>query len=303
MGPSSTKISELSNVKLDGIFKRNYVKIIPEEFDTMDLGYIQYNYNKHTGQRYNNSVRGVYIAATEGDSVLIALIPPEKASSGSFSGWLYPLSAEEYAGLSPYAISAVEDINGKKVVPFMIDGLIYDQFNGWTIFGAMIALIVTLWNLIRTIIFWFTPEKHKVYTSLFRYGNVKTVADSINNDTALGNELRFGKVAIFNSWIVSRDLLNLTVIKIDNILWIYKKVTKQYLNYIPSGKEYSIAVCSNDRLVEEIKIKNRHAEDILDAIKHNYPWIVTGYTEELKALWNLRFNEFKVYVNSRKASY
>lgn len=300
-GPREVKVSQLDTIKTEGIFRRDYIKVTGDEAKPLDVNYVKYEYNKYSKEVKNKTVEGKYMAVRDGKKVVIVLVAPDKIYKKDFSGWLIPLQEGQGDYLRSLAKLAVPDTKDSVVLPYMIDGLIYDQFDGRIIFAAFAALAVTLWNFVRSIKFWFKPERHKIYKSLWRYGDPQKTIVAIENDKYYYEAgVKFGRVTLFKSWLIAESFLSIKVIGMDNVMWMYKKETKQYLNYIPAGKEYSLVACSSDRRIDTIKMKRKDLDDLLMVVKEQYPWIVTGYTEEIKTMWNMRFKDFMAYVYNKK---
>jgi hypothetical protein len=69
------------------------------------------------------------------------------------------------------------------------------------------------------------------------------------------------------------------------VIWAYKKVTKHYTNFIPTGKSYAVVICSRDGRSLEITSKQKKADGMLEELARRWPWILLGYSDELAAAW------------------
>jgi len=167
-------------------------------------------------------------------------------------------------------------------------------------FCLLLLAGVNIWFIYGGIKTLLDPTKHKVYIGLINTYYPLDVIETIDDEALSNTVIKLGNLTVLPSWWIGQNFFNITVIKASDIYWVYKKVTKNSMNFIPMGKTYDLVVCLSNRSVKTISMKENNIDKILYYIKDRYPWIVIGYSEELKATWDRKFYEFSSYVNNKK---
>ena len=90
---------------------------------------------------------------------------------------------------------------------------------------------------------------------------------------------------ITEKYLIRRSFFNIDILRISDIIWIYKRVTKQTVLFIPYGKS-SVAVIKCYDGAAEIANFEKIIDDILAFIIQRAPWVIAGYSDELDKLMN-----------------
>jgi hypothetical protein len=105
---------------------------------------------------------------------------------------------------------------------------------------------------------------------------------------------RFGDKYLLRSSFFSFDVLRL-----QDVVWAYKKITKHSVNFIPTGKTYAAIVrCYGGDAT--IAAKETRVNEILAFAQQRAPWAVFGYSNQLAGLWNKTQSEFFKQVEMRR---
>ncbi|HKC38893.1 MAG TPA: DUF6709 family protein, partial [Gemmatimonadales bacterium] len=89
------------------------------------------------------------------------------------------------------------------------------------------------------------------------------------------------------------------LLRLDDLLWAYKKITKHSVNFIPTGKSHeAILACYGGIAV--IKAKEKRVDEILAFSAQRAPWAVLGYSAELATIFNKKVDEFAGAVEQRR---
>jgi len=170
-------------------------------------------------------------------------------------------------------------------------------------FGIIVVLIVAginIWNIIKGVKSFINPTNHKIYKNLINSYYPIDVIEAIDDEASSNAVEKLDKLTVLPSWWIGQNFFTITVVKVNDILWVYKKVTKNSINLIPMGKTFDLVIGLSNRHIKIISMKEKNIDKVLNYIKDRYPWIITGYSEELKATWDRRFGEFSSYVNNKK---
>lgn len=88
-----------------------------------------------------------------------------------------------------------------------------------------------------------------------------------------------------------------------DLIWIYKKQTKHSVNFIPTGTTYEVVIHLRDGSETTQSAGAEAVDQALATLAQNCPWIVAGYSEELRKLWSKSPNEFIAQVDARRAEF
>jgi hypothetical protein len=69
------------------------------------------------------------------------------------------------------------------------------------------------------------------------------------------------------------------------MVWVYKKVTKHSINFIPTGKTYSVVLVGRHRQRIEEQMKEKAVNEMLADLAARVPWALFGFTKELEKAW------------------
>lgn len=297
LGPKEVKISEVSKLKASGFDARNYVKISPEKKAATGLAYIEHKYDKNHRET-SKTVKKVYYALKDGQNVIFAAVPADKINMITYNGWVREMTSEERINLSK-DITKLKTAENFKVSEYILDA---DDSSIaiflYVVFG--IVIIINLFNILRAIKYSKFPEEHKVYKKLMQYGNADEVINSIEEELTYDSFPNNKKLYVLKSWIVSSKGFSVDVNKIDDIVWAYKKVTKHSVNFIPTGKTFELILHFNNKSQSTIGLKKDEADYILTLFNQMYPWIVLGFTNQIKKEWKSNSQQLIDYVQAEK---
>ncbi|MGD0036322.1 MAG: DUF6709 family protein [Bacteroidota bacterium] len=157
-------------------------------------------------------------------------------------------------------------------------------FSNQVIFWILTPLLLfLLWKLFNSIYWLIQPSSHPAYKSLERYGIPFEVAGQIENEYRNKNSLvRFPGSIMTENWFFVINIFDFDLIHLDDMLWIYKEVTKHSVNAIPSGTTYRLAIVTRSSKKIVIDSSKNNVNNILQALCERLPWIQAGYSDELK---------------------
>jgi hypothetical protein len=177
---------------------------------------------------------------------------------------------------------------------------------------ASIGLVITLpffaiaiWNLGKAQSRSRNPSRHPITRSLARYGAPQAVAAKIDTEVRLGRNVSVGAVLITPSFLLATRMLGLDVISIEEVVWVYKKVTRHYTNFIPTGTTYAVMVIDRRASTLEIPVQGNenNTHMIIEEIGRRAPWVLLGYDDELAKTWKSNSDAVIRSVDQRRRQY
>ncbi len=243
---------------------------------------------------------GVIDVLRLGDRLLLASF--EKAPpTNRVSGVLVPVPAKmEEEVLSP--IEKREPEVARMLLPLMLDGEDF-RFPGYVGLGIGIPLfLVGLVNVIRSVRFGSNPALHPVARRLAALGSATELAMGIDSEASASLAARTAKKPfVMQSWVVAPEFFNLKVVRLPDVVWLYKRVVQHRTNFIPTGKTFAAILCTRDGRVTEIGGREKDVDEVLKQSAERVPWAATGHSPEIEAAWNRQRAEFLAAVDKRRA--
>ncbi len=156
------------------------------------------------------------------------------------------------------------------------------------------------WNILRSVRRYFNPTLHPIYESLQRYGDPGQVGASIDNEfRSPSGYLQLPKCLLSARWLVYPTVFSADFIHLDYVLWIFKQRTKHYTNFIPTGTTYSAIIVTRFGQLD-INASEAGVYSILESLRQRIPWVLTGYSDELKRIWDSTPNDLIASVDNRR---
>ena len=78
----------------------------------------------------------------------------------------------------------------------------------------------------------------------------------------------------------------LTLTRLDDLVWVYQKVTKHSVNFIPTGKSYAAILCDRNGARLEVQANEAQALALLNLLVNRNPWMMVGYDAAREKAWN-----------------
>ncbi len=104
----------------------------------------------------------------------------------------------------------------------------------------------------------------------------------IYGDVRIGNRLTF-----YMSGSHPHVILN------EKIVWAYQHTTTHRTNGIKTGTTYAVVLSTTEKKSTHVSVANENmALSVLQDIKQNMPWVVVGYSDELRNMYNQDFANF-----------
>lgn len=216
------------------------------------------------------------------------------------SGALIPLPADEEKQIIGNLETQIPDLQGA-FLPMLLDANDFRKDKYWE--AGIGAAVLILGVFLALLALWRSrdPLNHPIMKALSVYGDPSVIAAQIENEMNLGPAI-IGQASIGSSWLVHKTWLNLSVMRIQDVVWIYKKVIQHRTYGVPTGKNYLAVILDLKGKTLSISAKEAVVDEILQSMMVKAPWAVRGYSGELAALWRKDRQGFIQAVNQRKIS-
>lgn len=207
-------------------------------------------------------------------------------------------------GLTPITDSVAREVTGLaasennvEMLPVMLD--MVDQQLNW--FGGAAVLLILLlggiWGVLTFIGRSSNPGNHPTLKKLGKFGEVDTVVDSIEKElNSMPDEV--GKLKLTKNWLVYATGSSFDAIPYRDLVWTYKMVTKGRY-----GTTYATHIADKHGTMLTVQDKEDKVNTMLQAVMARAPWIMGGYSEDIKKAWNRDRQQLVAAVEQRKAQY
>jgi hypothetical protein len=277
-------------------FRRNFVRVEGER--SVDVGRAL-SRNTNTG---DTTVTAKYaMLLTGGRLLLVKAAADDPEGTTAYTGTITPVPESVQTSFlakardaDPSAVAAL--------LPFMLDAT---NRQGGARFGllCMAALAAwSLWKLKQAVERRADPLRHPSLRALAVYGDPRVVADAISAEIAAGNPRRQGASArLTRNWILIEDWFGFRAMATHDVAWIYKKVTKHSVNFVPTGKSYAAVVHSQRGVTFEIAGNDAQTDEALREVYQRAPWALVGYeAAAVAAMQGARRAETIAHVAARR---
>ena len=239
--------------------------------------------------RRNGRERAVatYYSVMFGDKLLLVKAPPGHDEQ-QFSGYLENMSVYHRGQREVLDRFVAHDPGSRGAyLPVMLDATDV-RTPGWI--GLAIGLplfVLSAWNTKKALTRKSNPSAHPILISLEKYGSPVTITAAIDREINAGISRPTSSVFISPSWFLNARFFTLDAKPLAELVWVYKKVTKHSVNFIPTGKTYITVVWDRRRKSMEVSTgrSEQKTHRILEDLGARAPWLLIGYSEDLSRDW------------------
>lgn len=295
-GPFDLGAAELDSIHDITTTPRYFVRVSGSKI--IDTGIRQYTVHTSGGVETSRSEYGAFYALVVGEKFLIA---KTGAPSGAnvVEGELAPWPAElRDQVLESKEMRAVL----QRFYPFYVSD---ESFRATGYLLIALAVVFTFFFVRNAVPAWQhfrDPATHPLLERVRSWGNSLAVAAEVEPEFRSprykgGNGWRVGE-----KYLIQSKLFVFDVLRLQDLLWAYKKVTRHSINFIPTGKTYeAILACHGGTAAMRGTEKRVH--EILAFAQQRVPWVVLGYTPEVETLFKKKRSEFGNLVERRRSEW
>ncbi len=260
----------------------------------IETGIQQFTTRMHAGVETSRSVSAAYYVLVVGDRLLVV-----KRAAGTPTTAQGELAAMP-AGLDRALFNTprMESIRGR-FYPYYLDDASF-RTPGYIGGGAAIVLVVLLvwfglpaWRYARDV------SSHPLVKRVALWGDPLSTAVEARREADSPPRYKGGGWRVADKYLIRSAPFAFDLLRVSDLLWAYKKVTKHSVNFIPTGKSYAgILVCYGG--TAEVTAKEKNVDALLTFAAERAPWAIFGYSNDLKKLFKQKTQDFCATVEQRK---
>lgn len=288
-GPLSIKREALVAIQDPSTFQRNFIRVHGDQIESSGVTEVEPNSDK--------TLADFQVMLL--DKRLLLVKAPSGNTSADLTGELMPIPGdirEKFIG----AMEGKQPEVAAAFLPFMLDTHDYRSEGYFGLFAVLVLIAVGGWYLNQARTFNEDIKTSPIARRLAQYGDSEDVAYKIDTDYRIGVE-KFGKAMVTSAWILRPTMLNLSVHRLDDLVWIYKKVTRHYHNFIPTGKTYAAMLCERSGACSEIELGQHNVDGLLNHVSAKLPWVLQGFDKELAQVWTVSQASVTAAVDERRS--
>jgi hypothetical protein len=271
----------VSNSELAGITSpdqrwRNFVTVSGSKAE--NTGYRDIVKHMTNGQVTSTEIKAEYIWLVAGDKLLLVKAPPGEEQL-QYSGQLEATAGE--AG----PLMARRPDRTTPVMPFTLNAVDYRD-NGYAILLMVVPLLaLAAWNCSKAVRRSSELQFSPTWKNLSKYGSAYQLSQQISAELQPNMIRQYGKLQVTPNWLVRRKMFSTWVSPVEDLVWVYKKVTKHSVNFIPTGKTYSVILVGRHKQRTEEQMKDNAVNELLVQLAGKAPWALFGFDQNLDKAW------------------
>ncbi len=260
---------------------RNFVSVSGTK--SFNTGYRDVVNHMDGGRVVSTEIKDEYIFLRAGEKILLVKADPGKEKL-EYSGELVATTDRVKEDLLRPLATEDADL-AREVLPFTLNAADY-RSNGYTMLIIGLPLLaLALWNCLKAMRRISEIQLSPVWKHVAVYGNAEQLSQQIEAELQPGMIRKYGKLQIAQQWMVRRKTFSTWVSPIADLVWVYKKVTKHSVNFIPTGKTYAVVLVGRHRQRIEEQMKEKAVNEMLADLAVRVPWILFGFTKDLEKAW------------------
>ena len=291
-GPYALGAADLDSIQDIETTPRYYARVSSDK--VLDTGLRQYTVRTQNGVETGREESGAYHAYVMGNHFLIVKThggAPSHAIEGRLASWPSDLEDQLFDTKDMAALRS-------SFYPFYIDSDSFRRPGYIALEVALLFLALFAWKAVPAFRAWRDPDVHPLARRIATWGNPLAVAAESEREFQHPH-LRAGAWRLGDKYLVRSSFFGFDVVRLRDVLWAYKKITKHSVNFIPTGKSYEAMVnCYGTNAV--MGAKEKQVDQVLEFLRAKAPWAVHGFSDELMALWTKKQQEFIGAVEQRR---
>jgi hypothetical protein len=294
-GPFELGAAELDSIGDITTTSRYFARVSGSKI--FDTGIREYTVHTTNGVETSRSESDAYYALAVGNKFLI--VKTGRDVSSVAEGELVPLPSDVQDQLADRKeMRALRS----RFYPFYVSNEPF-RLAGYIVISLAIVFMfflvrraVPAWRNLRN------PSDHPLVKRMASWGDALGVAVDVERDFNYPRYKGGGGWRVGDKYLVQSQLFRFDVLRLQDLLWAYKKVTKHSINLIPTGRTYdAILACSGGSAV--ISGREKRLDEILAFVQQRVPWAVVGYSQEIATLFKSKTREFARKVQERRSEW
>jgi hypothetical protein len=293
-GPYPTSPDELSAIHDPSAVPKYFLHV--EGARALDLGLEEYEVRTENGRETGRTLKARFYALQTGDRFLVVKTAGEELTTveGELRPWYGELEAHLFS--SPQMRAARPRFH-----PYFLDTAAFRSGGYWglglgSVFFALLgAWSARAWTRLRT------PSAHPLVARVSEWGDPVVVSAEIESEAAQPWRTA-GTFKIGDRYVLNASFYGLSVFRLSDLLWAYKKVIKKSVNFVPVGKDYQAVLCCAGGTAQ-VQTKEAVVDEILHHAAARAPWAIFGHTQEIANAFRKDAAGFVAAVAERRRQY
>ena len=266
--------------------------------DSSETGLQEVERETEGGTVKRETVKAKYSILLLNKHLLIVKSHPNE-SGAVYTGELGDLTSDVRSNIVTPLLKEHPNAN-QAFLPFMLDTTGFRD-EGYVALALCIpAFLLAAWLIAKVMRRTADVASHPVVQRASMYGTLPDVAQQFEIEIQ-GNIVKIGRATITQSWVFLPSRFGLSICRIPDLIWAYKKVTKHYTNFIPTGKSYEIIMYDRFGKPLQMQARQKKIDAMLTLLAERAPWAVFGYSDDLSTTLRTNWGGFIAVVDQRKA--
>ena len=292
-GPFDVSTAQLVTIQQPDAQFCYFVKVKGD--DIADTGVQEIERDGNTG---SETVKANFSILVVAEHLLIVKSGP-KESGTSFQGELTEVPADVHNNVITPLLKQHPNASAV-LLPFMLDatGFRTDGYVGFAI--GVPAFLFACWLIAKVMRRRTDVSVHPAVKTASRYGSLAEISQQLELELQ-GSPLKIGSASVTPSWVVLQKTFDLKLCRIPDLIWAYKKVTRHYHYFIPTGKTYEVIMYDRYGQPLQMQAREKKIDEMLKTLADRAPWAAFGYSDEHQKLLRANWGGFVAAVDQRKA--
>lgn len=288
-GPTTVQAAALEKMSSPEAAPRRWVRVQAQRVE--DLGLTEVTVRSKRGVERSRSVSAAYFAAVLDNKVLLVRMPAEDKPPTLLEGELVPMDQGAANALFQGKDGAAMR---QAFLPMELKVHSFRERGNWMLVIGGMVLVWMLYYGGTGYLRMRDPQSHPAVRQASRWGPLDALVEVIREDTGNGLEIKGWRLG--RRYLLRTSMLNVELHNLDELLWVYREVTKKKIYYvIPAGQTHAMVLKWRDASVR-IEAKEDAVTEGLARIAESQPWLAFGWSKEVETLYNKKRIEFVRHV-------
>lgn len=294
-GPFEVSGPQLVTIQQPTSQPRYFVQVKGD--DSSDTGLQEVERESEGGTVKRETIKAKYSILLLNKHLLIVKSGPNE-SGKVYTGELSDLPSDVRSNIVTPLIKEHPTAN-QAFLPFMLDTTGFRDEGYIALALGIPAFALAAWLIAKVMRRRADVSTHPVVQRAYIYGNLADVAQQFDIELQ-GNTTKIGRATITQSWVFLPSRFGLSICRIPDLIWAYKKVTKHYTNFIPTGKSYEVIMYDRFGKPLQMRARQKKIDAMLALLAERAPWAVFGYNNDLNTALRTNWRGFIASVDQRK---
>ncbi len=292
-GPFDAGAAELAQIGDASSAPHYFVKVAGSK--ATDMGLQEVSVETENGVEKSRTVTSTFYMLQVGNKLLV--VKSKGAVTRQAEGVLTPISADLDQNLfGGPEMAAVRS----HFFPYYLDAASSFRAGGyWGIGIGLVLLALLAWKARPAWHGLQEPGSHPLAVRVGKWGSAVDTSAAIEREWRAPGNKRMGRWTITPRYLIQSALFRFNVLRFEDLLWAYKKVTKHSVNFIPTGKTYQAIVHAYGGSAE-LAGSQKNVDEMLQEAARRAPWAIVGFSAEIQQAFLKKNRDFCTAVEERR---